>query len=212
MIIKSLSRKGRGKNHSAGAAAGGVIRYILRYALNPDKQNIKKGTFLIKHNLKGKTIKDFITEFKENHEYRLVKRSNQAVIHHIILSWSNKDSHKITNAMLLDMANHFISLRFPNALVIGTKHEDKSHRHLHLAVSSANVDFTSHRQNKADFAKLKSDMSIYQQGNYPTLVNSLPAHGKARQKIISKFQELDSLKTIRHRSVIRQNELIRQRF
>jgi hypothetical protein len=185
MIIKSLSRKSN---------ASQLVKYICRYILDPKKQDIEKGSFLIRHNIRGgSNIRNYVKEFAANNENRLFKRKDQATIQHIILSWSNKDSHLISDKMLRDLAKKFIALRGENNLWVGTCHRDRSHLHIHLAMSAVQLNGRSSRISKAQFEKLKEDMDRYQALKYPQLSNSLPERGKNRKTAFwenSKIQQL----------------------
>ena len=108
MILKALSRRG-----SAGSAAGAkLIRYILRYSINLEKQNGKQNIksitenqtpFIIRHNIRSNTIEGFIKEFKQNAANRTHTRSNQSLLNHFILSFSPEDSKHIDDKKLKEI-------------------------------------------------------------------------------------------------------------
>lgn len=172
MILKSLTRK--------NAGAGKLLKYIFRYVLDEEKLSSKtQQSFIIRHNIRSRTIEGYVKEFKANQENRLFKRKDQAVIHHTILSWSNRDAHHITDPMLKDIVRRYIKLRGENILYVGTKHVDCDHIHLHIAQSAYRLNNRSSRISKAAFARLKIELDAYQRSRYPELTHSLPEHGKA---------------------------------
>jgi hypothetical protein len=181
MIIKSLSRKSN---------ASQLVKYIFRYILDPKKQGIDKGSFLIRHNIRGSTIESYVKEFAANNENRLFKRKDQATIQHIILSWSNKDSHLISDKMLRELTKKFIELRGVNNLYVGTKHTDRNHLHIHIAMSAVQLNGRSSRISKVQFEKLKEDMDRYQSLKYPELSNSLPERGKTRKVVFQQNTQI----------------------
>jgi hypothetical protein len=83
--------------------------------------------------------------------------------------------------MLKDMANEFIKLRGDNNLYLITKHEDRDHVHLHVAISSAQLNGMSSRVTKEKYAEIKKSLDSIQRLRYPQLTNSLPEHGKSKQ-------------------------------
>jgi hypothetical protein len=181
MVIKSLSRKSN---------SGQLIKYIFRYILNPEKQkshaehksNSKdEKPFIIRHNVRSKDIAGMIQEFKQNNANKIHKYSNGVSINHVIISFGPEDAEKITDKVLKDLTKKFIELRSPNSLFVGTKHTDRRHQHIHLAMSSCQLNGLSNRISKQAFADLKVALQKYQQKRYPDLIHSLPNHGKAKE-------------------------------
>jgi hypothetical protein len=179
MVIKSLSRKSN---------SGQLIKYIFRYILNPEKQKshaqLKSNSkdekpFIIRHNVRSRDIAGMIREFKENNANKIHKYKNGTSINHVIISFGPEDTGKITDMMLRDLTKKFIQLRSPNSMFSGSKHVDRKHVHLHLAMSSCQLNGLSNRISKQAFADLKVALQEYQQQRYPDLIHSLPRHGKA---------------------------------
>jgi Relaxase/Mobilisation nuclease domain len=172
MIIKALSRK---------AGGGQLIRYILRYALDDEKQTVSKDqpaqSFIIRHNIRSRSIEGFIKEFKQNEANRIHKRSNQTVLNHFIISFSPGDSKNIDDETLKAIAKKFIQLRGENNLYVGSKHLDKEHIHLHIAGSGTQINGLSSRISKKELADLKLELDVYQKEQFPELFHSLPQHG-----------------------------------
>ena len=151
-----------------------------RYFKTEDIKEVKEQPFIIKHNIRANDIDGFIREFKENEGNRLNHRVNEVKIYHSILSWSNLDSHKITDEMLRDMANKYIELRGKNNLYLGSKHTDRDHLHIHLCVSASDINGKASRMSKEQFQDLKIKLQEYQKEKYPELIHSLPEHTKER--------------------------------
>jgi hypothetical protein len=140
-----------------------------------------------------------IKEFGENEKYRLVRRKDSVKIFHSILSFSNKDSQHITDKLLRDVAKKFVNERGANNLFVGTKHEDRDHIHLHIAVSGTQLNGRSSRMSKQQLHHVKLELDKYQRDKYPKLIHSLPDHGRAKREktkeaileVIKKSRETD---------------------
>ena len=161
----------------------GTIKEFIALQMQKSNPEIvkEKDQLLITHNLRGNSIKEYISQFERNNESRFFSRVNQTTISHTILSWNNKDTKNVTDAMLKDMANEFIKLRGENNLYLITKHEDKDHIHLHVAISSAQLNGMSSRVSKEKYAEIKRSLDSIQRLRYPELSNSLPEHGKSKE-------------------------------
>lgn len=181
MIIKSLSRKSN---------TGQLVNYIFRYVFReqdkngdntkPEKSNNNK--FIIRHNTRSRSLNGFIKEFKQNETYRRVHRKDSVKLFHTIISFSNKDKEHITDNMLKDIAKKFIEERGMNNMYAGTKHEDKDHIHLHIAISGTQLNGYSSRISKQKFHSIKLVLQKYQLEKYgKELANSVVEHGKAKR-------------------------------
>lgn len=195
MIIKSLSRK---------SGSGQLLKYIFRYMLDEEKVkariekvNLERSNFLIRHNIRSHTVKGFIREFEENESFRLVHRSDSVKVFHTILSFSNKDTQHINDKLLKDIAKKFIEERGINNLYVGTKHQDRNHIHLHIAVSGTQLNCRSSRISKPQLHHLKLELDKYQQRKYPQLIHSLPDHGRSRKQK-TKETILETVSRMRH--------------
>ena len=171
MIVKNLTRK---------SGTGTLLHYLFKYITSKDAPSEAK-PFVVRHNIRSGDIAGYIREFEQNEYNRLRKRKDQPAINHVILSWSDKDADKLTDAKLRDMAKEFIRLRGKNNLYVITKHLDRSHIHLHCAVSASQLSGKSSRISKLEFETLKKSLDAYQREKYPELSRSLPAHGKQKE-------------------------------
>lgn len=176
-ILKHLTRKG--KNGSSP-----LLRYIFRYIYNPEKSTLvtQANPFLIRHNIRSRSIAGYIKEFDAVETNRIHTRgSKQTSVHHSILSWSAKDTQHITEEIISDITRHYIKLHVPECLVVGTVHRDRQHLHVHLAISSTRLNGKACRVSKAGFAKIKEELNEYQRTKFPQLKHSLPQHGRKRE-------------------------------
>src|SRR5881396_3808377 len=109
MIIKTLSRKSN---------TGQLVNYIFKYVFREQQKNIHpekpeqsksdKGKFIVRHNIRSRSVKGYMKEFKENESYRLVHRKDSVKLFHTIISFSNKDKQHINDKLLKDIAKKFI--------------------------------------------------------------------------------------------------------
>ena len=163
MIIKSLSR-------TIG------VKQIIEYIFLDDKSlfDSNKNKIIIRHNIRGNTINNWVKEFNENEKNRVNKRINNVKIYHTIISFSSLDTQYLTIKVLKDFATHFIKLRGEKNLFLGTSHYDKEHIHLHILMSGIQyLTGKSNRISREEFKQLKLSMDEYQREKYPLLVNSL---------------------------------------
>lgn len=154
------------------------MRYIFKY-IHQEKREAQ-APFIIRHNVRSTDVRGFTKEFTENAARRVHARRDQTLIHHTILSWSNKDREKITPEMIRRMASQYIRLRGENNLYVGAIHTDRDHIHLHLAMSGNQINGLSSRISQRQFFDLKCSLDAFQRELYPELDNSLPEHGKGK--------------------------------
>jgi hypothetical protein len=198
MIIKNLTRK---------QGTGQLLRYVFRYVFNPNKQPISaKNPFIIRHNIRKNSIEGYIAEFENNFANRRRKAKNQVRLHHTILSWHKADSQFITDRKLKALVREYIRLRGETNLYVGTKHEDRSHCHIHLVMSSHQLNGQSSRISKNEFENLKLQLDSYQREHFPELTHSLPQHGKSKIKN-KEMGMLRKIKSLRDRANQRQREI-----
>lgn len=148
--------------------------------------------FIVKHNLRGDSIDEYIKEFQDNERQRIYTSSRQVAMHHTVLSWGDADAEKITDEMLHDLANKYIELRGENNLYLGTVHREKddvNHVHLHLAMSATRLDGISSRIPKDVFQEIKIKLQEYQKEKYPELSHSLPKHRHSNEKEVGNEAE-----------------------
>lgn len=179
MILKCLSSKSPGSE-------GRVIKYICRYITNPEKQ-IGKSQFLIRHNVKGKSLDGWIKQFKENVKARKFKRSDMTIVHHSIISFSPKSKKFLTDAKLKAIAKEYIRQHSASNMYLISKHDKNvEHTHMHICMSSGNLRGFSSAISHSRLAEIKMSMSEYILKTYPELSDSIVRHGNRSKKIQEK--------------------------
>lgn len=173
MIIKIKSHK---NNNS--------FEKLLNYMLN-DKDRLFDDTgysFVVTHNLKGNDINEWVKQFKENENYRKLKRQNSVLATHEIISFHKDDASNITLEKLEDMARQYVSIRNGKGMFVAVPHFDKEHYHIHICASG--IEYKSGkamRLSKMDLQKVKKKIQVYQTERYPELSKSLVNHGKEKK-------------------------------
>lgn len=176
MIVKIKSHKSYG------------FKKLLNYMLF-DKDRLfddKRKSFVISHNLHGKTIDSWVEQFTLNESFRKIKRSDSTILTHEILSWHTKDAKDITLDKLKAMTNEYIRLRNSNGMFLAVPHFDKEHYHVHICTSG--LEFRtgkSLRLSRSEFTKLKKDIQLFQQQHFPELSHSVVDHGKLKPERMS---------------------------
>ena len=177
MVLKSLSRKSGTRQ---------ILNYLFKendkLFTTKQKPN-KQKAIIVRHNVRSRTLDKWVKEFDKNESYRLHRRKDNVKVYHTILSFSNKDKDHIDEKVLRDTAKQYMRLRGENNLFIGTAHYDKDHIHLHLVMPGTKyLTGEANRLSRAEFHQLKLDLDTWQRKKYPNLINSLPRHGRSKEK------------------------------
>lgn len=157
MIIKSMSRKTKSFSQ--------LYDYLTR-----DKSNFSfsKNTY---SNAKDK--KNLIKEFIKNSEYLDDSRGKVFLYHELISLNPNTLSLQQQKEILLDLANKYLDIRAQNNLSFGVIHEDKNHIHLHLMISSNEIESDKRvRLSKKEFALIQKHLEMYKNDRYSELEKS----------------------------------------
>lgn len=164
---------------------------------NKDRLDDKnKSTFTIAHNLKGKTISEWVKQYKANELLRTRKRKDSVRLTHEILSWHRNDAKNITLEKMENMAREYIRQRNPNGMYIAVPHFDKEHYHIHICASGVEYKTgKSLRLSKADLQKLKKEIQNYQVEKFPELSKSIVEHGKKEKSLLTEKEYLHKLRT-----------------
>ncbi len=207
MIVKSLSRKTN-------------ISQLVEYLFAQTKTT--STPLIITHNLKSKTIPEWVAEFSSNEKYRLHPRSNGVKIYHTILSFAAPDTPYLAPESLIKIAKKFIALRGRESIYLGTAHYDRGHVHLHIIMSGTKYKTgEANRISKQDFLKLKQELDRYQREYFPKLIHSLPIHtptsnlSEQHTSYLSKnhrghLEQLTSMLTIAYSKAISLSDFINQ--
>jgi len=157
------------------------FKRLLEYILNDENRlyNHDNKSFLITHNLKGRTLNKFVDQYQLNEKFRLRRRTDSVILTHEIISFHKDDSEKITVEKLEAIARQYINLRNPKGIFLAVPHFDKEHYHIHICTSGVEYRIgKSLRMSKAGFQKLKKDIQNYQIERYPELSQSLVAYSE----------------------------------
>ena len=174
------------------------FKKLLEYLLSDENRLYDKGnrSFIIAHNLKGRKIEKWVTQFKENEKFRKRKRKDSVILTHEIISFHKDDSENITVEKLREIAKEYIQQRNIRGMYVATPHFDKEHYHIHLCVSG--VEYRSGkslRMSKMGFQKLKKDIQNNQLEHYPELSKSVVEHDKKREERITEKEYQQKLRT-----------------
>jgi hypothetical protein len=173
-LTRDLLQKAQGNDYA---------QYIQKYLQASQKEN-EASPFVMTHNIRPyKSLEDIVRQFEANEAGRLHKRKDSPTVHHTIISFSNKDSHKVTDVILKDVLQEYVRLRGQDILYAIAKHDDKAHIHAHICMSATRTDGSSSRVSKAEFADIKDRLQTYQKEKYPFLEYSLPEHGKKKNAL-----------------------------
>lgn len=170
MIIKSIPVK----DHSAIAR---LVDYVRRdSAVLKDKDG---NVFDIRHNVFG-SPEQIVEQYKLNEAGRIHKRSNNNVLHHVVLSLSGEDN--VTPEMVEKLTRQFIHQMNPDALFYSTLHmsEGNKNPHSHTLVSGVAAGL-SVRQSRDAFKQMTRELENYVRESYPELIHSeVTRDGKER--------------------------------
>lgn len=175
MVIKHLSRFGNSKP---------LLLYLLRYIFRDGKfirNEDSKCKLLWTHNLVGRTIDGYASEFQKTAALRM--RKSTPVVAHIILSFHPLDTPKLTDRVLKEICKEYTRLRGENCQFLFAVHRDRDSVHIHGCESINTLAGRSNRISHEKYALLKQKMTEFQL-KYD-LSHCLPCHGKKRQKILS---------------------------
>ena len=185
MIVKILTR------HSPSYAS--LIKYILKEG---------KGSEVITHNLRSDNQEGYVKEFLENEALRKHQRTGSVYMYHEIISLSAKeDNTKITDSMLKNLAQKYISLRGKNGIYVGAVHRDEDHIHIHFC--SGGTEFRTgkaFRLSKQKLQNLKIKFQEYHQKKFPELTKSTANHGAGKEYVKNKewqLQHRDERKSVK---------------
>jgi hypothetical protein len=165
MILKLLTRK--------TGSYGQLLNYILK--------GHEEHPFIIKHHIRGKSVKEYVQQYRTNEFIRLTKRSNSNYIFHEIISFSRDLQNDLTPEIMEDLTHKYIQLRNPNMMAVAVQHTDKQ-PHVHLCISATDKTGKSLSIKKGPLLKLKKDMLAYQKERYPHIPWPILEHGKSQKK------------------------------
>ncbi|MCP3849380.1 MAG: relaxase/mobilization nuclease domain-containing protein [Gammaproteobacteria bacterium] len=144
--------------------------------IDSDKGRNTENEFTISHNVIANDVDGVVQEFKQNDKFRTNPR-NTVALRHEMLSFHPKDSAKITEHTLHDIAQKYIELRADDCLVFCRPHIHEKHIHLHFMISGNRFrSDKSSRLSRADFFRVRKEIERYQMEHYKELDNSVVFH------------------------------------
>lgn len=158
MIIKSMARK--------TPSFGQLIHYLDKNQEQGDQGLFSRNLFASKADRQA--VK---REFEENFSY-LKKRAKSNALYHeiIVLDQGITVPRKLTDKVLIDLAERYCQLRAPNQLVYGRIHDDHDHRHIHLMISANPIKSPQRvRLSKQLFSDIQQEIEKYLLEQYPEL-------------------------------------------
>jgi len=161
---------------------------LLEYMVKDENRlyDNKNKSFIVAHNLKGRSIEKWVEQFKVNEKFRNRKRKDSVKLTHEIISFHKEDSENISLEKLEVITREYIAKRNVNGMYVAVPHFDKKHYHIHICASG--VEYRSGkslRMSKAGFQKLKKDIQSYQIEHFPELSKSVVAFDKKRLNLVS---------------------------
>lgn len=169
------------------------FEYLLRYMCESEDRlfDASGKSFTIRHNVRGKTIADWVRSFRENEQSRLRKRKNSVYLNHEIISFHRDDTRHLSMEKLETLVREYIQLRNPNGCYIAVPHFDRYHVHVHICSSAVQYRTgQSMRMSREEFSDLKRNFQDYQVRSFPELSRSVVRHGrKAAGKTSEKEQQ-----------------------
>ncbi len=162
------------------------FEYLLRYMIDNDERLFDSHgkSFVIKHNVRGTAIEDWVKSFKENEKHRLRKRSNSVYLNHEIISFHRDDTKHLTQEKLALLIRQYIKMRNPKGCYVAVPHFDRYHVHVHVCSSA--IEYRtgkSMRMSRQELTDLKKNFQHYQIEKFPELSRSVVRHGWRSQTL-----------------------------
>jgi hypothetical protein len=133
---------------------------------------------VFKQNLRGRNFDEYVHEFAVNDKGKLHTRNGGNIAIHNLISFKPSDTQNLSNEIIRDLVEKYISLRSPRAIFLGGVHTSEKHVHIHLLQSAVDCGTgLSNRISRTQFNEIKVALQEYQLTHYGTL-ESLPEHGK----------------------------------
>lgn len=135
-----------------------------------------------------------IKEFLNNYKFLKDSRGKVSLYHEILSLENNLLLKERQKEILLDLADKYLQTRANNHLSFGVIHEDKEHIHLHLMISSNEIDGAKRiRLSKKEFSTIQKNLESYKNEKYSELSkSSFYQNKKDLSKEKQKEQEIKS--------------------
>jgi hypothetical protein len=157
IIIKSMSR--------ANKSFSQLYDYLTR---DKSSHTFSRNTYSQPDNKK-----EFVNEFYKNAEYLKNARGKVYMYHEVLSLEKNNLSKEREKEILLDLAEKYLYQRAEDHLAFGVVHEDKEHTHVHLMISSNEIEQERRvRLSKKEFADIQNRLENYKNQKYKELSQS----------------------------------------
>ena len=135
---------------------------------------------------------EFINEFYQNAKHLKNARGKVYMYHEVLSLEKNDLSKEREKEILLDLAEKYLFQRAEDHLAFGVVHEDKEHTHIHLMISSNEIEQNKRvRLSKQEYADVQNRLENYKNQKYKELSqSSLYKDKKDLSKEKQKEQEL----------------------
>lgn len=158
MIIKTFSRTNLNMQD--------IIHYIA------DTNKAQEQPLRMYRNVPSMDLKPIAQAFEENLTFQTPQ--NKLTAYHDILSFHPSDVSQLSQDIIHDLVQHYITLRAPKSLWFGQLHIDQDHPHVHLLLSGNEYQSQkASRISRPAFYQLRVDLEHYQQQHFPQLTHSL---------------------------------------
>lgn len=117
-----------------------------------------------------KNKKDFVNEFYKNARHIKNARGKVYMYHEVLSLEKNELLQEKQKKILLDIAEKYLLGRAKDHLAFGVVHEDKNNIHIHLMISSNEIEKERRtRLSKEEFSKIQQGIERYKNQKYPEL-------------------------------------------
>ena len=121
----------------------------------------------------SKNKKEFVNEFYTNARHLKDARGKVFMYHEVLSLEKNNLSLKQQKEILLDLSNKYLYQRAEDHLAFGVVHEDKNNVHVHLMISSNEIEGNKRiRLSKQEFSAIQSRIENYKNQKYNELSKS----------------------------------------
>ena len=135
----------------------------------------------------SKDKKEFVNEFYKNAQHIKNARGKVYMYHEVLSLEKNELSLDRQKEILLDLADKYLYQRAEDHLAFGVVHEEKDNMHIHLMISSNEIDGDRRiRLEKKEFLAIQKRLENYKNQKYPELEKSFIYH---KEKDISKSKQ-----------------------
>lgn len=169
---------------------------LVRYVLTDNRNQLREQGFVLTHNILGQDEQGITQDFVYNDHLRTNKRKNSVLLYHEILSFSSDDYEHITDEKLRDIAEKYIEIRCPKALVLAVPHFEKDHAHIHFVISGTEYANPKKllRMDNRKFEQVKRSIEQYQIEKHSDLSHSIVYTNKPKREKLNQKERDKSVR------------------